>query len=787
MEIPRAAEAGQGQHHHGPDHRRDSFDRGSPATERLRSAHRDLKDIYAHTVEITPTMAAEANEKVEQIKSKAEQQEHHHAHDHQSGSFGRGICSDFKQTVGTHWVAEMTNFNQKTVAVSFFLFFACIAPAITFGAIYAKFTHNWIGAVEMIAATAWVGISYALLGGQPIMINGGTGPVLAFTGVIYKMSESMEIPFLPLNAWIGIWVGIYMFFAAFFDLNRFMHYATRFTDDIFSGLISAIFIINAIGSFTSRVGVLYYFDDALKASETIAGVEVPNQGMYASAFLAFVVCIGTTWLAIQLQKVKRSPYLCNQYARTTITDFGVVTSIAIWTLIDHFIFSDVPTEELAAPDEFGPTFECCTEACTLNWPEECPELPGAWGRRPWLVDLGDLNGKGWVPLFAAIPATLAFILVFLDNGITWHLINRPENHLTHGSAYNYDTIVIGITVVVNSFFGLPWLVAATVRSMNHLYAMADKDGKTGKIVYVQQTRLTHLFIHVIVLISIFAMGVVKKITMPVLYGVFLYMGIMSLGSNQFVGRVMMFFMQPSRYPKCGYTEHVSRGQMQRFTAVQLFLFVLLYFVKSVKSIAILFPLVIAACIPVRVWLLPRYFTKEELIYIDGDDAEIEALEEEEARKLMERKEKEGEEGGWDLEERAMQLAEANARLEREEKRRARRRRGSAGEQQVAELRQDLRAASEQLSLAVEVKRRNSPEELIVRRLVTPEILVRRSQSNPPMTFKVWDPGFLQQEVTRLRKLLAEKEAGIADGGGQAVRNGPGGGGGVPGRKDKVSI
>ena len=32
------------------------------------------------------------------------------------------------------------------------------------------------------------------------------------------------------------------------------------------------------------------------------------------------------------------------------------------------------------------------------------------------VDLGDLNGKGWVPFFAAVPALLAFILVFLDDG-----------------------------------------------------------------------------------------------------------------------------------------------------------------------------------------------------------------------------------------------------------------------------------------------------------------------------------------------------------------------------------
>ena len=32
--------------------------------------------------------------------------------------WGKGIIRDFKRTVGTHWFKEMTNFNQKTVAVT---------------------------------------------------------------------------------------------------------------------------------------------------------------------------------------------------------------------------------------------------------------------------------------------------------------------------------------------------------------------------------------------------------------------------------------------------------------------------------------------------------------------------------------------------------------------------------------------------------------------------------------------------------------------------------------------
>ena len=64
-----------------------------------------------------------------------------------------------------------------------------------------------------------------------MLINGGTGPVLVFTGIVYKMSEKIEVPFLTFNAWVGIWVFIYMIGAAIVDLNRIIRYATRFTGE----------------------------------------------------------------------------------------------------------------------------------------------------------------------------------------------------------------------------------------------------------------------------------------------------------------------------------------------------------------------------------------------------------------------------------------------------------------------------------------------------------------------------------------------------------------------------
>ncbi|CAB9504981.1 Electroneutral sodium bicarbonate exchanger 1 [Seminavis robusta] len=549
----------------------------------------------------------------------AEEEEEEAEHGESGGGWGRGIISDFKRTVGTHWVQEMTNFNQQTVAVSFFIFFAAIAPAITFGAIYAKATHNWIGAVEMITATAWCGIVYSLIGGQPMMINGGTGPVLAFTEIIFKMSESLDVPFLTFNCWVGIWVCIFMCLAAFTDLNRIIVYATRFTDEIFALLIAFIFIINALGNPFATVGLAYYFQPDHKSHEKHAND--PDYNYLAAALLSFLLCIGVVQTAFALRKTKFSPFLPNQTMRNVVTDFAVVASIAFWTFVDQVIFKSIPTETLNVPDSFAPTYACCTESCETNWPDDCPDLAEPFGRRGWFVDIGDLNGKGWVPLMAAGPAILAFILVFLDDGITWHLINHPSHKLTHGAAYNYDTLIIGVMILVNSLLGLPWLVAATVRSLNHVHALAEKTPQ-GKIVSVRETRLTHLGIHGLCFVSIFALNILKIIPMPVLYGVFLFMGLVSLGTNQFFGRVQMFLMQPSKYPVEPYTQYVKPNRMRLFTAIQLGLFVLLYVVKAIKTIAIAFPIIIALCIPVRLYVLPRIFTTEELVMIDSDEATV---------------------------------------------------------------------------------------------------------------------------------------------------------------------
>ena len=251
--------------------------------------------------------------------------------------------------------------------------------------------------------------------------------------MLYDVSLSLEVPFLTFRAWIGVWVCVYMILAALFDLNRFMHLATRFTDEIFSTLISVIFIVNALGSPTSTVGIFHYFDewhpshDEYRTANSTDALNFDEDYSHlAAALLSVLCCLGTTYLALKLRSIKQSPFCAGPRSRTAVADFAVVASVLTFSAIDRLAFRSVRSETLQAPDVFAPTYQCCTLACNSSWPDGCPGLDRAVGSRPWLVDFLDLNGKTWIPLFAALPALLAFILLFLDNGITWHLINRPE-------------------------------------------------------------------------------------------------------------------------------------------------------------------------------------------------------------------------------------------------------------------------------------------------------------------------------------------------------------------------
>ena len=326
-----------------------------------------------------------------------------------------------------------------------------------------------------------------------------------------------------------------------------------------------------------------------------------------------------------LKGVRKSIYLRGS-VRDFLADFSSVMAILAMTMCDRLLLPGVKTPELQAPDQPTQT----TLGTTI---------------RPWLVDPFEFgrieitevcraannckasdSGGAWVIAFAILPALLAMVLIFLDDVITWNIINKRDNKLKYGRAYHYETLVMGIMTFAASVVGAPWLVAATVRSINHVQALASKEevvvhGHVHEhIRHVHETRCTGFFIHFLMLIALFvAMPLVKLVTMPVLHGIFLFMGIASLTGNSFIDRFKLFFVEPALYPPTHFIRTVPILHIFRFTGFQLLGFIVLYVVKSIKQIAIAFPLVILLLAPFRLKIMPKFIGQNWLNVLDEEE------------------------------------------------------------------------------------------------------------------------------------------------------------------------
>lgn len=121
--------------------------------------------------------------------------------------FLKGIKRDYKMRLPLYKSDVTDGLNTQCLAATLFLFFACLAPAVGFGALFGSVTNGAIGTMEMVSSTAMCGFIYAITSAQPLTIIGSTGPVLAFVATLVKLAEEMNLPFLPLYAWTGIWTS----------------------------------------------------------------------------------------------------------------------------------------------------------------------------------------------------------------------------------------------------------------------------------------------------------------------------------------------------------------------------------------------------------------------------------------------------------------------------------------------------------------------------------------------------------------------------------------------------
>ena len=502
-----------------------------------------------------------------------------------SGKLFSGLIGDLKRRLPYYADDIKTGLQTKSIASIIFMFFACLAPAVTFGGFMGAETGGAIGAPEMLIATAVCGLAYALLAGSPLIILGGIGPLLIFTIILYQLCKDMGYAnqFLGVYGWVGLWTALMTILLAFTNASNLMKYFTRFTDEIFSALMSLIFIYKAVQALVAEFG----------ASGAGQG------GSYERALLALVLAVGTFYIAMTLAGFRKSKYLF-PWIREFLADFG--PSIALVVMITvAWQLGDAATLETLRVGGGGDSI-----------------------RSGWIVDLWSV--PLWIKFAAAGPAALATVLVFLSQNITARLVNSPENKLQKGEAYHLDLVVVGGLIGVSSLFGWPWMVAATVRSLAHVRALSSYEEvlsggvRREEIIHVAENRVTGIAIHLLIGGTLLVLPLLEYVPMAALYGIFLFMGFASLRGIQFIDRLGLLLMDAKLYPLNHYTRRVPTKTISMFTLLQFVCLVVLCVINVApsKPVRILFPVFIALLVPLR-FMLDRFFDKDHLAFLDADE------------------------------------------------------------------------------------------------------------------------------------------------------------------------
>ncbi|KAJ8349553.1 hypothetical protein SKAU_G00246830 [Synaphobranchus kaupii] len=321
-----------------------------------------------------------------------------------------------------------------------------------------------------------------------------------------------------------------------------------------------------------------------------------------TALLSLVLMLGTFFIAFFLRKFRNSRFLGGK-ARRVIGDFGIPISILFSVIVDYSI-PDTYTQKLNVPSGFSVT---------------SPD------QRGWLISpFGDKKPfPAWMMGASIIPALLVFILIFMETQITSLIVCKKERRLIKGSGFHLDLLLIVFLGAMCPLFGLPWLTAATVRSVTHVNALtvmskATAPGEKPMIQEVKEQRVTGMLVSLLVGMSIVMTDVLRTIPLAVLFGIFLYMGVTSLTGIQLYERIMLMVTPAKHHPDHIYVTKVKTWRMNMFTIIQLACIVLLWVVKStVASLA--FPFILIMTVPLRRLVLTRIFEERELKALDSEE------------------------------------------------------------------------------------------------------------------------------------------------------------------------
>ncbi|VFQ76233.1 unnamed protein product [Cuscuta campestris] len=588
---------------------------------------------------------------------------------------GRLLC--YKQD----WTGGFTA-GFRILAPTTYIFFASAIPVISFGEQLERNTDGFITAVQTLASTALCGIIHSIIGGQPLLILSVAEPTVLMYTFMYNFAKHRpdlgSKLFLPWTAWVCVWSSILLILLAILGACSIINRFTRLAGELFGLLIAVLFLQQAIKGLVDEFRVperespnlteyqpCWRFANGMFALVLSFGLLLTAlksrtarswrygagsiRGLIADYGVPLMVLM---WTAVSYTPshsipdgVPRRLFSPNPWSPGAYDNWTVIkdmTSVPVVYIIGAFIpatmvavlyyFDHSVASQLAQQSEFNLRKPSSYHYDLL--------LLGFMVMICGLLGIPPSNGViPQSPMHTKSLATLKHQLMrsrlvatarrcMNENGSLGQVYGRMQE------AYQHMQTPLHYQQPSASNKGLK--DPNVLQQMTGRNAVGLDEGREFDVekniddllpVEVKEQRVSNLLQSMMVGGCVAAMPLLKMIPTSVLWGYFAFMAIESLPGNQFWERILLLCTPPSRRYKVLEDYHATFVESVPFKTITVFtIFQAAYLVAClgitwIPIAGVLFPLMIMLLVPIRQFVLPKFFKRAHLQELDASDYE----------------------------------------------------------------------------------------------------------------------------------------------------------------------
>lgn len=360
-----------------------------------------------------------------------------------------------------------------------------------------------------------------------------------------------------------------------------LRYVTRFSCDIFGFYVAFIYLQKGIQVLTRQW-------------------EVSDASAYMSIMIALLVTA-----AAYLCGVIGQSSLFPRHVRKFVEDYGTPLTVIFFTGFVHIgKMAGIELLRLPTSRAFFPTTD-----------------------RGWFIHFWDISVS---EVFLAIPfAILLTILFWFDHNVSSLIAQGTEFPLRKPAGFHWDIFLLGLTTGVAGLLGIPFPNGLIPQAPFHTTSLCvtrtetDGKGNSRRIVdHVVEQRISNLAQGLLTLGTMSGplLIVLHLIPQAVLAGLFFVMGIQALEANGITAKIVFLLTDHSLISHSEPLNQIQRKWVVwAFVGLELLGFGATFAITQTIA-AIGFPVFILLYIPMRMLLMPRFFSESELKILDAPTA-----------------------------------------------------------------------------------------------------------------------------------------------------------------------